>query len=102
MKVIWSQRAVKSLRIIEDYILQEFGENKRLEFMAEAEKVARNLEQFPGLGKQEPLLVHRKKEYHSFVISRLSKIIYYTDATRVVIADVWETRREPKALTKGL
>ena len=102
MKVIWSQRAVKSLHIIEDYILQEFGENKRLEFMAEAEKVAKNLEQFPGLGKKEPLLAHRKKEYHSFVITRLSKIIYYADTKRVVIADVWETRREPEKLTKGL
>ena len=93
MKVIWSQRAVKSLHIIEDYILQEFGENKRLEFMAEAEKVAKDLEQFPGMGK---------KEYHSFAISRLSKIIYYEDTKQVVIADVWETRREPKKLTKDL
>ena len=70
--------------------------------MTEAEKVAKNLEQFPGMGKKEPLLVHRKKEYHSFVISRLSKIIYYEDTKHVVIADVWETRREPKTLTKGL
>ena len=102
MKVIWSQRAVKSLHIIEHYILQEFGERKRLEFMVEAEKVSKNLEQFPGLGKKEPLLAHRKKEYHSFVISRLSKIIYYEDTKRVVIADVWETRREPKKLAIGL
>ena len=102
MKVIWSHRAVKSLHLIEDYILQEFGENKHSEFMAEAEKVAKHLEQFPRSGKKEPLLAHRKKEYHSFVISSLSKIIYYEDAKRLVIADVWETRREPKKLAKGL
>ncbi len=102
MEVIWSQRAVKSLHIIEEYILREFGENTRLEFMEKAEKTAKNLERFPGLGKKEPLLAHRKKDYYSCVIAHLSKLIYYKDGERVVVSDIWDTRREPKKLRTGL
>jgi len=104
MRSVWSERAKKSLHIVEDYILREFGERKRDEFMAEAEKVAIQLESFPKMGKEEPLLAHRKKRYRSYVITRLSKMIYHIDEQRelVVVSDVWDTRREPKAASKGL
>ncbi len=104
MKSVWSERAKKSLHIIEDYILCEFGDKKRNEFMSEAEKVAIQLESFPTMGKEEPLLAHRKKIYRSYVITHLSKMIYHVDEKRelVVISDVWDTRREPKAAAKGL
>ena len=104
MRSVWSERAKKSLHIVEDYILREFGEEKRVEFMAEAEKVAIQLESFPKMGKEEPLLVHRKKLYRSYVIKHLSKMIYHIEEKRelVVISDVWDTRREPKAVAKGL
>ena len=104
MRSVWSERAKKSLHIVEDYILREFGERKRDEFMAEAEKVAIQLESFPKMGKEEPLLAHRKKRYRSYVITRLSKMIYHIDEQRelVVVSDVWDTRREPKAVAKGL
>ena len=104
MKSVWSERSKKSLHILEDYILREFGEKERAEFMAEAEKVALQLEIFPAMGKEEPLLAHRKKLYRSYVITRLSKMIYYVDEKRelIVISDIWDTRREPKAVAKGL
>lgn len=104
MRSVWSERAKKSLHIVEDYILREFGEKKRVEFMAEAEKVALQLEIYPTMGKEEPLLAHRKKRYRSYVITRLSKMIYHVDEKRelVVISDVWDTRREPKTVAKGL
>ena len=104
MRSVWSERAKKSLHIIEDYILCEFGEGKRVEFMAEAEKVAIQLESFPKMGKEEPLLAHRKKLYRSYVITHLSKMIYHVDEKRelVVISDVWDTRREPKTAANGL
>ena len=104
MRSVWSERAKKSLHVIEDYILDEFGENKRVEFMEEAEKVAIQLESFPKMGKEEPLLAHRKKLYRSYVITHLSKMIYHVDEKRelVVISDVWDTRREPRSVAKGL
>ena len=104
MRSVWSERAKKSLHIVEDYILREFGDKKRVEFMAEAEKAAIQLESFPKMGKEEPLLAHRKKLCRSYVITHLSKMIYHVDEKRelIVISDVWDTRREPKAASKGL
>ena len=104
MRSVWSERAKKSLHLVEDYILREFGEKKRVEYMAEAEKIAIQLESFPKMGKEEPLLAHRKKLYRSHLIARLSKMIYHVDEKRelVVISDVWDTRREPKAASQGL
>jgi len=104
MRSVWSERAKKSLHIVEDYILREFGEKKRTEFMAEAEKVAIQLESFPTMGKEEPLLAHRKKHYRSYMITRKSKMIYHVDEIRelVVISDVWDIRKAPKTAAKGL
>lgn len=104
MRSVWSERAKKSLHIVEEYILREFGEKKRSEFMAEAEKVALQLETFPTMGKNEPLLAHRKKLYRSHMITRKSKMIYHIDEKRelVVISDVWDIRKAPKTAPKGL
>ena len=104
MRSVWTERAKKSLHIVEDYILREFGEGRRAEFMIEAEKVALKLESFPAMGKKEPLLAHRKKLYRSYMITRKSKMIYRIDEQRglVVISDVWDVRRSPKTASKGL
>ena len=104
MRSVWSERAMKSLHIVENYILREFGESKRSEFMSEAEKVAMQLESFPTMGKEEPLLAHRKKLYRSYMITPKSKMIYHVDEKRelVVISDVWDIRRAPKTASKGL
>ena len=102
MTVIWTDRAEAALHSVENYLLQEFGENSREDFMQEAEHTANNLSTFPNLGKVEPLLKHRRKKYQSLRVTNKSKLIYYIDKERVVIADVWNTRREPKELVKGL
>ena len=56
------------------------------------------------VGARKEVLAHRKKLYRSYVITHLSKIIYLVDEKRelVVISDIWDTRREPKAVAKGL
>ena len=102
MRVLWSQRASKSLHSLEDYILQEFGELKRQEYMEKAESVARRLETYPNMGKEEPALMHRKKRYKSVLITPRTKCIYYVDGECIVIADVWDTRREPKTVAANL
>ena len=102
MIVKWSERAVKSLRHVEAYILREFGEEARAKFMRASEESAGKLEQFPQLGKEEPLLAHRNRSYRSIVIARKSKMVYYVGEQYIIIADFWECRREPKKNTRGL
>ena len=104
MKAIWSYRATKALHALEAYILKEFGELKRQEYMQQAEKTANKLEKFPNMGRLEPLLAHRKKPYRSVLMTPKTKMIYYIDSDkdRIVIADCWDTRRESKTAAKGL
>ena len=102
MTVIWSERAETSLHTVERYISDSFGEKVRKEFMQSAEETAERLAQFPNAGKMEPLLAHRSKAYRSIVINRRSKLVYYVEETRIVIADFWECRREPRVLKQGL
>ena len=102
MIVKWSARAIKSLHVVEAYILQEFGEQARAKFMSSAKEAAERLEQFPMVGQEEPLLTHRKNLYRSLVIERKSKMIYYSDDQLIIIADFWECRREPAKNARGL
>ena len=103
MKAIWAERAKTSLHSLEAYILKEFGETKRQEYMRQAETMANRLEEFPNMGRLEPLLAHRKKPYRSILITPKTKMIYYIDSNknRIVIADCWDTRREPKMAQKN-
>lgn len=102
MNVKWSARAIKSLHVVEAYILQEFGEQARAKFMLAAKQAAEHLEQFPEFGQEEPLLSHRRKKYRSLTIERKSKMIYYIDESQIIIADFWECRREPAKNKRGL
>lgn len=58
----------------------------------------------PWLGCLEPLLSDRAKAYRSLVIHKHYKVVYFVDeeADTLVIADVWDTRREPKNLMQNL
>ena len=102
MEVKWSERAIRSLHAVEAYILHEFGEQARVKFMQASKEVAEQLENFPQMGKEEPLLIHRKVPYRSVVIERKSKMIYYIREQQIIIADFWECRREPRKNAKGL
>ncbi len=102
MTVIWAERAEQALHSVEEYIKRDFGEQARLKFMQKAEATAGQLASFPHYGKIEPLLAHRQKSYRSVVVTKQSKLIYYVESERIVIADFWECRREPESLAQGL
>jgi len=102
MKVIWLYRAEVSLRRIEEYILREYGEIVRERFIQEVKDVAYLLEKMPELGHFEPLLSEYTQGYRSIVINHLNKLIYYIKDDTVLIAALWDTRREPKSLTKDI
>lgn len=101
MKVIWLQRAEKALHQTGSYLLQEFGEVAYEKFIHDVEDVAYLLEGMPELGHYEPLLSHYPQGYRSIVINCLNKLIYYIKDDEILITALWDTRREPKSLTKN-
>lgn len=97
MKIHWHKRASAQLHQIEKYVLRDFGERIRQEFMDEVEQATVSLADMPNMGIIDPLFAHRKQTYRSFIVRKLNKIVYYVKDDTLHIAAFWDTRREPKS-----
>ena len=95
MNIRWHKRAATQLHEVEDYVLRDFGERIRQEFMDEVEQAVEMLANTPTLGKLDPLFSHRKLAYRSFIVRRLNKVVYYVKGNTLHVAAFWDTRREP-------
>lgn len=96
MIIRWSYKAQKQQDAVADYIFGEFGELALRKFYQKIDKVEEKLVEFPELGKLEPLLAHRKKEYRSIVLTKKNKLVYTIDKDYICVHALWDTRREPK------
>lgn len=96
LAIHWYKGASIALHQIGNYILQEFGELARQDFMNEVEKTVLNLADFPAIGVIDPLFAHRKKTYRSIIVRKYNKIVYYVSDNTIFISGFWDTRREPK------
>ena len=88
------------LRKIARYIKEEFGKKSRDKFMKEYYHTKDLLAINPYIGPIEPSLAHLPIEFHSIVVAKKNKIIYYVvaDDDIVKIVDFWDCRRNPKTL----
>lgn len=98
MKVIWMPFARNEVRKTARYINKEFGKESRDQFIDEVRNVSRLLGENPNLGKPEPLLSDYEKEYRSYVMNHLNKIIYWIAGNHIEVVDLWDVRRDPTAL----
>ncbi|MBQ8065129.1 MAG: type II toxin-antitoxin system RelE/ParE family toxin [Prevotella sp.] len=96
MKIHWHKRAAAQLHQVEEYILRDFGERIRQDFMDEVEQTTLLLADMPSMGSVDPLLAHRQQTYRSIIVRKLNKIVYYVKGDTLHIAAFWDTRREPK------
>ena len=100
MNVIWHAQAEVALIDAAVYIQNHFGKRFREKFVGSVRQTEHALRLNPYLGKLEPLLMNRVREYRSIVVGTLNKIIYYVDSDVIYIADFWDVRREPKTLAE--
>ena len=100
MNVIWHAQAEEALIDAAVYIQNHWGKRFREKFVGSVRQTEYALRLNPYLGKLEPLLMNRVREYRSIVVGTLNKIIYYVDSDVIYIADFWDVRREPKALAE--
>lgn len=98
MKVIWMPFARNEVRKTARYINKEFGKESRDQFIDEVRNVSRLLGENPNLGKPEPLLSDYEKEYRSYVMNHLNKIIYWIAGNHIEVVDLWDVRRDPMTL----
>lgn len=101
MTIRWSYKAQQQQDETADYIYLEFGEKAVADFYRRIDKAEADLLTYSEIGKVEPLLANRPKVYRSFVIYRLSKLVYSVESDAIQVVAFWDCRREPKTLTEG-
>ena len=103
-KVIWQKRAEKELYkyLVDGFLV--FGETTANRFADQVRMINEELEKFPEIGYPEPLLQDRGRLYRAKHIQQRFKLIYYyTKSTDTVhIADIWDSKREPKYLASRI
>lgn len=98
MRIIWSDEAIKSVDNTADYIADNFGVDRSIEFYDEVLGQADSLVQFPQKGSVDEDLKGGKYEYRSLGIGKLSRLIYRIDGETIRILYLWNTRRNPITL----
>lgn len=98
MRIIWSDDAIKSVDNTADYIEDNFGVDRSIEFYDEVLEQADSLVQFPQKGPVDEGLKGGKYEYRSLGIGKLSRLIYRIDGETIRILYLWNTRRNPITL----
>lgn len=102
MKVKWLPQAKAQLRFTAKYIQKTFGDNVKKNFLLEVRKTNKAISSNPEIGIEEPLLRGRAIPYRSLVVNRFNKIVYHVLVDHIEVSALWDTRREPKKLTKEL
>ena len=100
MQVKWDKRAMKRLDKATEYGLYKFGEITSIRFYQKIRSYDSLLAEHPRMGKIEPLLIGRRFEYRSLVVHEFFKLIYYINEVkdRIVVADLWDVRKEPRSM----
>jgi len=104
-KIIWRKRPSLLLDIFIDNACEEFGKSTALKWAEEVAAFESRVRQYPSSYALENLLLGRMKLYRScHIMNRRFKIIYFYDKSKdvVTIMDIWDTRMDPKTLTKRI
>ena len=104
-KIIWDEMAELDLdKHVED-AYQEYGVSTAKKWLSEKESIEWRLERYPTSYPPEDLLMGRQKLYRRCnMMNRRFKLVYYYDESKdtVHIVDIWDTKRNPKALIKRI
>lgn len=102
VKVRWSRMAQDRKNELIAYGLKTFGKKSTIKFNDSIKDFTKSLSGNPLMGKVEPLLEDSPRTYRSITIHKHYKLIYYIEDTTVYIADLWDTRQEPRQLTNRI
>lgn len=100
MRLIWADEAIESVDNTADYIEEQFGVERSIQFYDEVLSRADELETYPKLGPIDEDLSGGQYEYRSLGIGELSRLIYRIDGETIRILYLWNTRRDPLRLVK--
>jgi plasmid stabilization system protein ParE len=99
MKVIWLRFAAENLERLYGS-LKEFSPKAAATLYNDILDEVAKLGAFPQMAPVESLLAKEPEVFRSLVVCRRYKIVYFIENETVKIVDVWDCRRDPKALVK--
>lgn len=100
MRLIWAEEAVESVDNTADYIEEQFGVARSIQFYDEVLSRTDELKKHPHLGPIDEDLTGGKYEYRSLGIGGLSRLIYRIDGETIRILYLWNTRKDPLKLVE--
>ncbi len=100
-EITWTDFAEKQLDLIFDYYLVEAGYGVALKIIQSLVSRVEILKSFPETGQIELSLYSHPNEFR-YLLDGNYKIIYHLTDNSVVIIDVFDTRRDPIKIERGL
>ncbi len=102
LTVYWTDFAKNELRKIFDYHKEKVSLKVAKRIVQQIIGETKKLSNFPEIGPIEQLLEERAQTFR-YIISTNYKIIYWTNETknRIEIADVFDSRQNPKKLKRN-
>jgi toxin ParE1/3/4 len=101
VKILWTDEAIRRLKDIFDYYSEEATVKVAQKLINEIVDYSEILLTHPEIGVAEELLKGRKNKYY-YLVCKNYKIIYWRKESVIFIATVFDMRRNPKKLKKGL
>lgn len=96
MVIKWTPLARKSLKDIYNFYLPDTGRTKALEIVQRIKDETNYLLTFPEMGMREKL--DGKLSKYRSIIKDHCKIYYTIEKKHILIALIWDTRRNPESL----
>ncbi len=94
-QIIWSQKSVKDLGNILDYLANEWDNSVALKFLDIIEvlviQISLNPHQFP--------LIHKKLNIRKCVITKHNSLFYRNKREHIEILRIYDTRQDPERFT---
>lgn len=103
MRIVWDNDAKVYLKEVLAYCNDTFGQHVAQQFLDRLATLEQQLTTNPERGFPEALLANRGCTYRSIVVQKHFKLVYrIMEEETIHIVDLWDTRREPKKLTKRI
>lgn len=97
MKIIWTDFAIRNLKNIFDYYVEEAGKNVAHKIRIQVLNSAKQLLKHPELGQTE-FYLEKLNENHRYILSGNYKLIYKIVGNEIIITDIFDVRQSPESI----
>jgi len=91
-KIVWNRRASQQFTAIQNYLVQEFGENAAETFTTHTFNFLELLSKYPLIGSLE----HAAKNIRGFLLHRHTTLFYTYKSDTIFILSLFNNRMHPR------